>query len=80
MKVALISATGNFISKILAEVLNRGHEVIGIVRNPDKLKPYPRLTARRGDVKDEAGPAELLSGHNAVISAVRFQSMDPRRA
>lgn len=37
MKVALIGASGNVGSRILAELLGRGHEVTGVVRHPEKL-------------------------------------------
>jgi putative NADH-flavin reductase len=78
MKIALIGASGNVGSKILAEALNRGHHITGIVPHPDKLKPHARLTARQGDVNDEIGLAKLLFGQEAVISAVRFKLMDSR--
>jgi putative NADH-flavin reductase len=78
MKVALIGASGNVGSKILSEALDRGHDVTGIVRNPGQLTPRPGMTARRGDVNDTAGLAALLSGHEAVISSVRFLSMGAR--
>ena len=64
-------------SKILAELLDRGHDVTGIVRHPEKLQPHPRLIGKRGDINDEDALAQLLSGHDAVISSVRFVSSDP---
>jgi uncharacterized protein len=78
MKVALIGASGNVGSRILAELLGRGHEVTAIVRHPEKLPAHEGLTAKRGDVNDEAGLAQILAGHDAVISSVKFQSMEPR--
>jgi putative NADH-flavin reductase len=75
MKVALVSATGNVGSRILAELLKRGHEVTDIVLYPEKLQPYDGLVAQRGNINDEAGLARLLADHGAVISAVRFQSI-----
>ena len=78
MKVALIGATGNVGSRILTELLSRGHEVTGIVRHPEKLQPHDRLVAQRGDINDEAGLAQLLARHDAVISSVKFQPMEPR--
>lgn len=57
MKVVLIGATGNVDSRILAEQMNREHLVTGIVLNPEMLQPHDRLVTRRGDIKDEAGPA-----------------------
>jgi putative NADH-flavin reductase len=78
MKIALIGATGNVGSRILTELLNRGHEVTGIARHPEKLPPKANLTAKRGDANDEDGLARLLSGHDAVISAGRFVSVNPQ--
>jgi putative NADH-flavin reductase len=78
MKVALIGAAGNIGSKILGEALSRGHDVTAIVRHPEKLTAHPKLTVRPGEASDEAGLARLASGHDAVISAVRFTVMDPR--
>jgi putative NADH-flavin reductase len=78
VKVALIGASGNVGSRILIELLNREHEVTGIVRHPEKLRPRDRLIAKQGDLNDEARLAQLLSGHDACISAVRFQSANPR--
>ena len=77
MKVAVIGATGNIGSKIIVELLTRGHDVTGITRHPEQLQPNVKFIARRGDVNDEAGLAELLGGHDAVISAVKFQLMEP---
>jgi putative NADH-flavin reductase len=78
MKVALIGATGNVGSRILTELLSRGHEVTGIARHPEKLQPHVRLVAQRGDINDEAGLAQLLARHDAVISSVKFQPVEPR--
>ena len=78
MKVALIGATGNVGSRILTELLSRGHEVTGIMRHPEKLQPHDRLVAQRGDINDEAGLAQLLARHDAVISSVKFQPVEPR--
>jgi len=76
-KLALIGASGNVGSKILAEALSRGHEVTGIVRNPEKLPQHPKLTAKHGDVFDADGLAKLLAGHDAVISSVHYTASDP---
>ena len=78
MKVALIGASGNVGSRVLTELLGRGHEVTGIARHPEKLQRHDRLAVKQGDINDEAGLATLLAGHDAVISAVRFQSANPQ--
>lgn len=79
MKVAVIGASGVRGTKIVEELLARGHEVTGIVRHPERLPAKPRLAARKGDASDEAGLARLLAGHDAVISAVRFLGSDPAK-
>jgi uncharacterized protein len=78
MKVALIGATGNVGTRLLAELASRGHTVTAIARHPEKVTAKPGVTAKRGDVADKAGLASLLAGHNAVISAVRFKDSDAR--
>ena len=79
MKVALIGASGRVGTRILAELLSRGHRVTGIVRHPGKLEPHDGLTPRQGDALDEDGLVALLRGHDAVISSVRFADTDPRK-
>jgi putative NADH-flavin reductase len=76
MKLALIGATGNVGSRLLAEALHRGHSVTAIVRQPGKLAPQPDLTERIGDVRKPDALAEALRGHDAVISSVRFVDSD----
>jgi putative NADH-flavin reductase len=53
MKVALVGATGNAGSRILAELSRRGHAVTAIVRNPEKVPTQANVTARKGDVGDQ---------------------------
>src|ERR1700722_5502506 len=55
MKIALIGATGNAGSRILAELSRRGHAVTAIARNPQKVPALPGVTALRADVDDVAG-------------------------
>ncbi|MCJ2074738.1 NAD(P)-dependent oxidoreductase [Methylobacterium sp. E-016] len=79
MNVALIGATGNAGSRILAELTRRGHAVTAIARNADKVAALPGVTAKTGDVFDPEGLAALLRGHDAVISSVHFTASDPRK-
>lgn len=78
MRIALIGATGNAGSRILAELSDRGHAVTAISRNPAKTPALPGVTARQGDVFDQAGLAAILAGHDAVISAVHFLASDAK--
>lgn len=79
MNIALIGASGQAGSRILAELSRRGHQTTAIVRDPGKVAALPGVTPRQGDVHDEAGLAALLRGHDAVISAVHFTASDPHR-
>jgi putative NADH-flavin reductase len=70
MKVAIIGANGNIGSRIVEEALNRGHVVTGIARNPEKLAfTHPNLTFVKGDAFNTDELAELLKGHDAVVSS-----------
>lgn len=80
MKIAVIGATGNAGSRIVTELLNRGHQVLGIARHPEKMQPRTSLTLTQGDVKDEAGLAKLLTGQDVAIHSVRFLDTDVRSA
>jgi hypothetical protein len=79
MRVALIGATGNAGSRILAELVRRGHEVTAVVRTPDAVPDLPKVEAKKGDVFEPAAMAELLKGHDAVISSVHFTASDPTK-
>jgi putative NADH-flavin reductase len=77
MKIAVIGATGHAGSRIVDELVRRGHSVAAIVRNPDKVPVRANVTAVKGDVFDRAGLAKLLAGHDAAVSAVHFTASDP---
>lgn len=77
MNVALIGATGNVGSRILSELVSRGHAVTAIARKTAALEGKPGVTAKAGDVHDEKGLASLIAGHDAVISSVHFTAFDP---
>lgn len=69
MKIALIGATGFVGSAILPELLNRGHQVTVLARNPAKVAPQERMTVVTADVLDSAQVARAVKGHDGVISA-----------
>lgn len=70
MKVALIGANGKIGSRILEEALNRGHEVTGIARNPESSTvKNEKLTWAKADALNTNELAEVLKGHDAVISS-----------
>jgi putative NADH-flavin reductase len=75
-RIALIGASGNAGSRILKELSDRGHQVTAIARNPDKIARLEGVTAVQGDVWDKAHLIALISGHDAVVSAVHFTASD----
>jgi len=79
MKIAVIGASGNAGSRIVAELVRRGHAVTAIVRHPEKLAGQAGVTAARGDLFDQPAMARLLAGHDAAISAVHFLASDPAK-
>ena len=76
MKVALIGATGNAGSRILNELINRGHQVTGIVRNPQKFPSIDGVKAVGTD-GSQSSLADALKGHDAVVSSAKFLDLDP---
>jgi putative NADH-flavin reductase len=69
MHIALIGATGFVGAAVLAELLDRGHQVTALVRQPGKLAPRAGLTARALDANDADAVADAVRGHDAVVSA-----------
>jgi uncharacterized protein len=69
MKVVLYGATGMIGSRILKELLSRGHTVTAVVRDPSKLKAQSNLTIEKGDMLDADGIAKLAWGADVVISS-----------
>lgn len=69
MKIAMIGATGFVGSRLLAEALDRGHQVTAIVKDPARLPTAAGLTAAEVDVADAAALATVAAGHDVVVSA-----------
>jgi uncharacterized protein len=78
VRIALIGATGNVGSKVLAEALSRGHQVTGIARHIEKLKGVSGVTPRQVDLAEENKLAEAVRGHDAIVVSVRYQHNDVR--
>ena len=69
MKIALIGASGFVGSAILNEAVSRGHHVTAIVRDVSKVAAHPQVTAVAVDAQNPQALAEVLKGHDRVISA-----------
>ncbi len=77
MKIAIIGATGQVGSRILAEALQRGHTVTAIARGADTQPARAGVTTVSVDLANADALAKVLRGHDAVVSATRFISTTP---
>ena len=77
MKIALIGASGFVGSAVLEEAVSRGHTVVALVRNPDKVEKSSHVTARRVDVNDTQALAAEIGDADVVISAFVGPRGDP---
>jgi uncharacterized protein len=68
MNVVLFGASGMIGSRILHELMRRGHTVTAVVRNPENIKATGSRVVK-GDITDEASVAAIAKGAEAVISA-----------
>ncbi len=69
MKIALCGATGRAGSRILNELLMRGHEVLAIVRDAGSLSAGAGVTVAVDDLMDSERLAETIKGSHALVSA-----------
>jgi len=72
MKIAVLGASGKGGSEITKELVSRGHEVVAIARNAEKLPSGAGIIPVQGDASDADALAGLIGGVDAVISAVHF--------
>jgi uncharacterized protein len=70
MKVALYGATGAAGSRILKELVSRGHHVTAVVRDAAKLpQSGPNVRVKQGDLSDPKSITAAVGDVEAVISA-----------
>lgn len=69
MKVALIGATGFVGAAVLQELLDRGHEVVALVRHPEKFPVREHVQIIKADVLKADEVERAVAGVDAVISA-----------
>ena len=69
MKVALIGATGFVGTGLLEELLHRGHEVVVLVRHPEKFPVREHVQIIKADVQHADEVRRAVTGVDAVVSA-----------
>ena len=77
LDIIVFGASGRVGSRIATEALNRGHRVTGVSRSLDSLtETHERYTKARGDVMEPASIAGLVTGYDAVVSAIGGNNPD----
>jgi len=76
MKIAIIGATGHVGSRILAEAVHRGHDVTALARDPSRFQGQAHVTPLSVDVTSPDALTLSLHGHDAIVSALRFDGTD----
>lgn len=77
MRIAVLGATGKVGRLIVGQAVERGHEVVALVRRPDDYTPpvSGAVEVRRADVT-EPGSFPALAGADVVISALGISKGD----
>ena len=70
MKITLFGATGSVGGYFLNKVLAAGHEVVTLVRSPEKLGPHSNLTAVKGDVTDVSDVRGVIDQADVIVSCL----------
>jgi putative NADH-flavin reductase len=80
MKIAIIGASGNAGTRIVAEALRRGHHVTAIARNSGASDADASVTWKTADLADPDAIAATLAGNDVTILSVPFRTTDFTRA
>jgi putative NADH-flavin reductase len=77
LQVVIFGASGRVGSRITAEALARGHSVTAVSRDPARVTAeHPRLSKVAGDVMSPDSIESIVSGHDAVVSAIGGNNPD----
>ena len=69
MRIGIIGASGNFGKRVLAEALNRGHQVTAFSRDPSRVSADKTgITWKAVDVLDSDSIANAIGGLDVLIS------------
>jgi putative NADH-flavin reductase len=70
MQLAILGATGGIGNFLLNETLGAGHGVQALARDVTALPRHPGLRPVQGDARDEGAVKDVISGADAVLSAL----------
>jgi uncharacterized protein len=76
MRVTVLGATGGVGRHLVAQALDRGHQVDAVVRDPGRaaLPASPGLTVHQGDARDAASVAAAVTPASVVLGALGIAS------
>jgi uncharacterized protein len=70
MNVVLFGASGMIGSRVLNELVSRGHTVIAAARNPEKIAASAGVTVVQADADDPESVAAAADGAKAAVCAI----------
>ncbi|WP_406434306.1 NAD(P)H-binding protein [Streptomyces sp. NBC_01589] len=71
MRVTVFGATGGIGRLVVQQLLDTGHQVTALTRNPDKLSlTHPSFTLITGQLSDRGAVTKAVTSAEAVISAL----------
>ncbi len=79
MKIVLFGATGMIGSRVLGELVSRGHTVTAVARHPEKIETSSSITAFQGDLTNPASVAAAATGADAAVSAYSPPPTEPEK-
>lgn len=76
MKIAFIGATGFIGQHILAEAINRQHQVTVLVRDTSKVAEHAQVTSKALDSNNAQAVTAALAGHDVAIISFHYLNVD----
>lgn len=76
MKLAIIGATGFIGQYIFNEAVTRKHQVLALVRNPEKILITEGVKAKELDVQNPIELTAALAGQDAAVISVHYENQD----
>ncbi|UYV37667.1 NAD(P)H-binding protein [Rhodobacteraceae bacterium D3-12] len=76
MKLLILGASGMIGARILAEAVERGHDVVAASRNPEKIASGDKVRAVALDVADVDAVTQAAEGVDVIVQAVSPRSTD----
>jgi len=79
MRIVSLGASGATGRQLVTAALNRGHQVVAVVRRPEALDglAHSNLSVRQGDVQQPSTIASAYEGADGVISTLGFSRGGP---